>query len=103
MRRHMANDGAEPVRQSEQFRGTASEPDASLMADESVQALRARALAVLQQPALLEQADIGACASALSVAGMADEAYEGALNLVSAIVYWRPELIEESIVAGLET
>jgi peptide chain release factor subunit 1 len=56
----------------------------------------------MERPSLIGQADVVACAEALGTArGWGDE-YEWAGGLLTAIAYWRPDLLDASLVGTIE-
>jgi peptide chain release factor subunit 1 len=80
--------------------------EATILDGEQGSAARARALTTLailahDRPALIRPPAVAACGRLLCTAGLPPEVYEGALGALAAVVYSRPDLLDDEVVSSL--
>src|SRR5438046_8192470 len=65
-------------------------------------ALTTRLIAALARRPVLSPSDVSICEELLRSPGLSNEAYDRALSLLAAVIYWRPDLVGEGTAAAME-
>lgn len=79
----------------------AADGDPASGPDTEVRSLAQRLISTLDRPELIGPADVTRCTEQLGTAGLPSEAYDRALSMLAAAIYWRPDLVGAETVAAL--
>jgi peptide chain release factor subunit 1 len=91
------------MRVEDHFKDSAALVDHGRGPDERAQALATRLIAALERPEPIVPSDVAMCNELLGSGGASSEEYAGALGLLAAVIYWRPDFVGPDIVTGMES